>query len=58
VPLCLCGEFPFTQLLDFAYDDVQARALSVDSRGILEALDKVYGVRDLVKELKTGKRGR
>lgn len=45
-------------VLDFAYDDVQARALSVDSRGILEALDKVYGVRDLVKELKTGKRGR
>lgn len=43
-------------VLDFAYDDVQARALSVDSRGILEALDKVYGVGDLVRELKTGHR--
>ncbi|MBN8245937.1 MAG: S46 family peptidase [Verrucomicrobia bacterium] len=43
-------------VLDFAYDDVQARALSVDSRGILEALDKVYGARDLVRELKSGRR--
>lgn len=45
-------------VLDFAYDDVQARALSVDSRGILEALDKVYGAKELVRELKTGRRGR
>ena len=43
-------------VLDFAYDDVQARAVSVDSRGILEALDKVYGARDLVRELTSGRR--
>ena len=43
-------------VLDFAYDDVQARAVSVDSRGILEALDKVYGARDLVRELTGGRR--
>lgn len=41
---------------DFAYEDVQARALSVDSRGILEALRKVYGVDALVAELVNGKR--
>jgi len=44
-------------VLDFAYDDIQARALSVDSRGIMEALDKVYGARDLVRELRSGRRG-
>ena len=43
-------------VLDFAYDDVQARALSVHSSAILEALNKVYGVKDLVRELQTGKR--
>ncbi|HAB16135.1 MAG TPA: serine protease, partial [Verrucomicrobiales bacterium] len=43
-------------VLDFVYDDVQARALSVDSRAIIEALDKVYGAADLVHELRTGKR--
>lgn len=43
-------------VLDFAYEDVVARALSVDSRAILEALDSVYDARDLVRELKTGKR--
>jgi hypothetical protein len=37
--------------LDFAYSDVQARAVSVHSRGILEALRKVYQADDLAKEL-------
>jgi Peptidase S46 len=41
-------------VLDFIYDDNEARAVSVDSRGIIEALTKVYEVSDLVKEL-TGK---
>jgi hypothetical protein len=43
-------------VLDFAYDDVMARALSVDSRAILEALGKVYGAREIVRELQSGKR--
>ena len=41
-------------VLDFAYSDVQARAVSVDSRGILEALQKVYRAEKLVTELSTG----
>lgn len=41
---------------DFVYEDVQARALSVDSRGILEALRKVYDVPALVAELTNGHR--
>ena len=44
-------------VLDFAYSDAQARAVSVDSRGIVEALKKVYGADALVSELNTGKRG-
>lgn len=36
---------------NFAYTDVQARATSVDSRGILEALDVVYEAKELVQEL-------
>ena len=32
-------------VLDFAYTDAQARAVSVDSRGIVEALKKVYHAR-------------
>jgi len=43
-------------VLDFAYEDVHARALSVDSRGILEAMRKVYGVDTLANELINGKR--
>jgi Peptidase S46 len=39
---------------NFAYDDQQARAVSVDSRGILEALRGVYGAQRLVRELVTG----
>jgi hypothetical protein len=39
---------------DYQFDQRQGRALSVDVRGILEALTKVYGATDVVKEL-TGK---
>ncbi len=38
-------------VLDFAYDDTRARALSVDTRAILEALKSVYNARELVQEL-------
>lgn len=44
--------------LDFAYEEVESRALAVDSRGIVEALRKVYGVESLVKELRSGHRGK
>jgi hypothetical protein len=43
-------------VLDFAYEDLHARAISVDSRGIIEAMKKVYGVDALVSELLNGKR--
>jgi Peptidase S46 len=36
---------------NFAYSDVQSRAVSVDSRGIQEALRKVYGATALADEL-------
>jgi hypothetical protein len=35
----------------FAYGDVQGRAVSVDSRGIQEALRKIYGATELADEL-------
>jgi hypothetical protein len=38
-------------VLDFGYDDRQARAVSVDSRGILEALRSIYHADRLVEEL-------
>ena len=41
---------------NFAYDDAVGRAVSVDSRGIQEALRKVYGARALADEL-LGKSG-
>jgi hypothetical protein len=41
---------------DFGYEDREARALSVDSAGILEALRKVYEVPALASELVKGKR--
>ena len=37
--------------LDYAYTDKQARAVSVDSRGIIEALRHVYHADGLVEEL-------
>ena len=37
--------------LDYAYTDKQARAVSVDSRAILQALQQVYQTDALVKEL-------
>jgi hypothetical protein len=39
---------------DYQFDERQGRAVAVHSAGILDALKKVYGVSDLVKEL-TGK---
>jgi hypothetical protein len=41
---------------NFAYSDVQSRAVSVDSRGIQEALRKIYGATALADEL-TGAKG-
>jgi hypothetical protein len=38
-------------VLDFAYDDQVARAVSVDSRAILEALRSVYNATELLREL-------
>jgi hypothetical protein len=43
-------------VLDFAYEDDHARAISVDSRAIIEAMRKVYAVDVLVNELLSGKR--
>jgi hypothetical protein len=42
-------------VLDFIFDEVTARAVSVSSAGILEALRKVYGADSLADEL-TGKK--
>ncbi len=43
-------------VLDFAYSETQARAVSVSSQGIIEALRKIYDANDLANELTTGKR--
>ncbi len=40
---------------NFVYDDKQARAVHVDSRGIVEALRKIYGATGLADELTGGK---
>jgi hypothetical protein len=44
-------------VLDFAYTDEQARAVSVHSEGILEALRSVYAADGLVAEITSGKAG-
>ncbi len=38
-------------VLDFGYDEVQARAVSVDSRSLVEALRNIYGAQALAAEL-------
>ena len=38
-------------VLDFYYEDRLSRAVSVDSRGIIEALRHIYGADELVNEL-------
>ena len=43
-------------VLDFIYEDEQSRALSVDSRAIIEALRKVYDAEGLADELQGKKR--
>ncbi len=43
-------------VLDFIYDDTESRAVSVDSRGIIEALEKVYEAKELVNELRGKKK--
>jgi hypothetical protein len=45
-------------VLDYIYTDEQARAVSVDSRGIIEALRKVYRADKLVAELTAPKKGK
>src|SRR6202043_2328182 len=42
-------------VLDFYYDDRRARAVHVDSRGIIEALRNIYGADALVDELTAAK---
>jgi len=37
--------------MNFAYEDVQARAVSVDSRAVIEALRNIYGADALLAEL-------
>lgn len=41
---------------EYLFRDREARAISVDSRGILEALDDMYGAKRLVREITGGKR--
>jgi hypothetical protein len=43
---------------DYAFTDKQGRATSVHSAAILEALNKVYGAKELTRELLDGRRGK
>ena len=43
---------------DYAFSDKQGRATAVHSAAILEALEKVYGAKELTRELLNGRRGR
>lgn len=40
---------------DYAYSGQQGRAISVDSAAIAEALDRIYGAKDLARELLAGR---
>jgi hypothetical protein len=40
---------------DYAYSEKQARTVAVDSRAIVEALQKVYKTPALLQEITTGK---
>jgi hypothetical protein len=46
----------YSLVLDFAYEDKMARAVSVHSSAIVEALRKVYDAKDLANELTSGKK--
>lgn len=41
---------------DYAYDDAQGRAVAVHSSAIVHALEKVYGAKDLAREMLSGRR--
>jgi len=43
---------------DYAFSDKQGRALAVHSAAILAALDKVYGAKELTRELVSGRRSK
>jgi hypothetical protein len=43
---------------DYAFSEKQGRAVSVDSASIIASLDRVYGAKELTKELVTGRRAR
>jgi hypothetical protein len=43
---------------DYAFSDIQGRDVSVSSAAILEALNNVYGVKELARELTTGQKAK
>ena len=49
------GNLP-SLVLDFSYEDQRARSVFVQSASITEALTKVYGAKELVRELLDGYR--